>query len=190
METFFLVCAALGGVVLVLQLVLSFAGIAEAHQMDLPVHLDDPAVSEGLDLLGMRALAAGFAFFGVGGLFGVWLGVGGLLALPFALVLGGGALVGTAWAVRAIRGLDQDATPLVEETIGESGEVYLAIPAAEGGVGKVHVPLRGRLAEFPAVTRGAALPTGTPVMVTDVIEGDTLVVAALTLLPEVDDVSR
>ncbi|HWA56122.1 MAG TPA: hypothetical protein VG692_02655 [Gemmatimonadales bacterium] len=189
MQSFFVVCAILGGAVLALQLVLGLLGIADLHHVELASHHDHPA-AQGLDLLSVRALAAGVAFFGVGGLFGLWLGLGGLLAVPVALVPGGLAMVGVARALRALRGLEADYTVLIEEAIGERGTVYLSIPAAQGGKGKVHLELRGRFAELPAVTLEGELPTGASVLVTDVIDDDTLVVVRDPLQPEVHDVVR
>lgn len=185
MDTFFLVCALLGGGTLLLQLVLGVFGIVD-HHFDFAHH--DHAASAGLDLFSVRTLAAGLAFFGVGGMFGSWLGLGAWLGLPIGLVTGGAAMVGVAATIRAMGRLESDGSVLTEEAIGESGTVYLAIPA--DGQGKVHVVLRGRLVELDAVSRSGAIATGSPVLVTDVIEGDTLVVSPTNLLPEADHDAR
>ncbi len=188
MQSLFVVCAVLGGAVLTLQLVLGLLGIAELHHLELTSH-EHPA-SDGLNLLSVRALAGGVAFFGVGGLFGQWLGLGGALAALVGLLTGGVALVATARALLLLRRLEADYTVLIEEAIGERGTVYLSIPAARSGAGKVHLELRGRFAELPAVTQEGELPTGASVIVTDVIDGDTLVVVKDPLSPEVHDVVR
>lgn len=180
MNTFFLVSALLGGGTLLLQLVLGLVGIADAHGVDLSDH-DHPAAA-GLDLFSVRSLAAGLAFFGVGGMFGMWLGLGAVFAIPIGLLTGGGAMAGTAAVLHGMARLDSDGSVLTEEAIGEPGTVYLAIPA--DGRGKVHVVLRGRLVELDAVSRSGEIPTGAPVLVTDVIEGDTLVVSPTSLLRE------
>ena len=181
MDTLFLVCALLGGGTLLLQLVLGIFGIVD-HHVDFSHH-DHPAAA-GLDLFSVRSLAAGLAFFGVGGMFGAWLGLGAWVGIPVGLVTGGAAMLGTAAALRAMARLESDGSVLTEEAIGEAGTVYLAIPA--DGAGKVHLVLRGRLVELDAVSRSGAIATGSPVMVTDVIEGDTLVVSPTNLLPEED----
>ncbi len=180
MNTFFLVCALLGGGVLLLQLLLGLLGVVDFHDVEVDSH-DSPA-SDGLHLLSIRALAAGLAFAGVGGLFGVWLAGTALVAIPISLVVGYGAMRGTAAVMRAMGRLEADGTVLTEEAIGEPGTVYLAIPA--DGRGKVHLLLRGRLSELDAISRSGAIATGAPVLVTDVIEGDTLVVSPTNLLPE------
>jgi hypothetical protein len=188
MQSFIVGSAVLGGLVLALQLVLGLLGIVDLHHFELSHH-DSPA-SEGLNLLSVRALAAGVAFFGVGGLFGLWLGGGILLAIPVALLTGGVVMLGVARVLRGLHQLEADYTVLIEEAIGERGTVYLSIPAAKSGSGKVHLTLRGRFTELPAVTLQGELPTGASVVVTDVIDGDTLVVVMDPLPPEVDDVVR
>jgi hypothetical protein len=181
MNTFFLVCALLGGGTLLLQLVLSLAGIVEGHG-DFGHH--DHSASAGLDLFSVRALSAGLAFFGTGAMFGAWLGLGTWLGIPIGLITGGAAMVGVAATMRAMGRLEADGTVMTEEAIGEQGTVYLMIPA--DGRGKVHLTLRGRLVELDAVCRSGAVATGSQVLVTDVIEGDTLVVSPTNLLPEED----
>jgi hypothetical protein len=181
MNTFFLVCALLGGGTLLLQLVLGIFGLVD-HHGDFGHH--EGSATAGLDLFSVRALAAGLAFFGVGGMFGAWLGLGTWLGIPVGLATGAAAMTGVAATLRAMARLESDGSVLTEEAIGEAGTVYLAIP--EDGRGKVHVVLRGRLAELDAVSRSGAIATGSPVMVTDVIEGDTLVVSPTNLLREED----
>jgi hypothetical protein len=188
MATFYLVCALLGGAVLVIQLGLGFLGIVEHH--DLSAGISEHGDSEGLDLLSVRALSAGLAFLGIGGMFGMWLGLGAFLSAPIALLTGGATTIGVAATMRAMRRLEADHSVLVEEAIGERGTVYLNIPARQSGQGKVHVPLRGRLAELPAVTLHEELPTGASVVVMDVIDGETLVVAADSFTAEVSDAAR
>ena len=65
---------------------------------------------------------------------------------------------------------------------GAPATVYLAIPGARGGVGKVTLTLQGRTVEYEAVTAGARIPTGAPVVVVDVVAPGTLEV---TPTPEV-----
>ncbi len=187
MQSLFVVSAVLGGAVLTLQLVLGLLGIVELHHVEAPHH-DNPA-HEGLNLLSVRALSAGLAFFGVGGLFGQWLGLG-WLALLVAIAAGGLMMTLVARVLLGMRQLEADYTVLVEEAIGERGTVYLSIPGQNSGRGKVHLELRGRFTELPAVTLQGELPTGASIVVMDVIDGDTLVVVSDPLTPEVDDVAR
>lgn len=162
--TLFLACALLGGAVVLIQLVLGVLGADH----DLPggdLHLD------GLDLLSVRALSAGLTFFGVGGLLALQLGAFLPLALAVAAVAGTGATVGVALLLRALLRLESDGTVRIEGAVGEAGTVYLGIPGEGGGMGKVTLTLQGRTVECQAVAR-EPLPTGTPVVVVDVLGPD------------------
>jgi len=174
MSAFFLTCALLGGGLLVVQLVLGALGIGH-HDLPHDLHHASGGAQDGLNLLSFRALTAGLAFFGVGGLAGLATPFGILAALPLALVFGGAATVGVATATRAMLKLEDDGTVHIEGAIGLSGDVYLSIPPARRGVGKVHVVLQNRLVELQAVTTHAdALPTGARVLVIDVVDADTV----------------
>ncbi len=172
MTTFYFICVGIGGVFLLLQTALSIFG----HHHGVEHH--DLGSDGGLDLLSVRAIAAGVAFFGIGGLAGQWLGLGGILSIPIGAVAGFGAMVGVAHATRVLRRLDSDRTAHVATAIGESGFVYLTVPGQRAGAGKVHVTLNGRLAELSAVTDEATLTTGVPIRVVDIVDDETIVVAS------------
>ena len=180
MNTLFLACAIVGGVVLLAQLVLGAIG-AEHH--DVGGH-DTP--SDGLNLLSVRALSAGIAFFGVGGLGAHALGLPAFLSVIAAVLLGSGAMLGVAVVMRSMLGLERDASVNIERAVGASGTVYVPVPAASGGVGKVTLTLQGRTVEYQAVTTEAqSLPTGMPVLVVDIRGHDTVEVVPL---PPIDGV--
>jgi hypothetical protein len=60
--------------------------------------------------------------------------------------------------------------------VGQSGDVYLSIPAHRGGTGKVHITLQERLMELDAVTTEEFIDTGARVLVIDTIAPATVVV--------------
>lgn len=200
MTAFFLACAILGGGVLVAQLVLgAVGGDHDVHGAELGAHLGEHAPlhggepTQGLHLLSVRAIAAGLAFFGVGGLAGMATPLGLLAAIPLALAAGGAAMAAVALLMRAMLRLESDGTLRVEDAVGQTGAVYLAIPAGEPG--KVHLTVRNRLVEYQAICREGALPTGASVLVVDVAGPDTVVVvpdplAADSLTNEVSHVVR
>ena len=174
MTTFFLACAALGGVLLLLQLIFSVVGAD--HGADHELHDDHLGHhGEGLNLFSVRALSAGLAFFGFGGIVGLRLFAGPVLAFPIAVVLGAGALVSVAWATRAMLRLESDGTVDIQNAVGVSGDVYLSIPAAGAGPGKVHLTLQNRLVELQAITsHHTAIPTGSRILIVDVAGPNTV----------------
>jgi hypothetical protein len=176
MGTLFLVCAIFGGTVLVLQLVLGLVGLG-MEAADLQFDKDGLHAGDALNLLSARALAAALAFFGIGGLLALTLGAGALLALPVGLATGTCAAVGTAALMRGLTRLEADGTVRLERAVGEPGTVYLKIPGQNAGAGKVLLTLQNRTVECKAVTSLDELPTGTPIIVVDVLGPDTVEVA-------------
>ena len=171
--TLFLACTLLGGGILALQLVLGLLGLD--HGADHELH-DGAHASAGLDLLSVRSVAAGVAFFGLAGLAGLRLGLGAVGGVVAGVAAGVAAMVGTAAVLRSFRGMERDATLVLDRAIGQTGTVYLSIPGRREGTGKVHVTVQDRLVECAAVTPDVALPTGAPVLVVDVERSDVLVV--------------
>lgn len=191
MHTFFLVCALLGGAILLLQLVLGALGAA-----DLDVDggsTSGDALHGGLDLLSVRALSAGLAMFGVGGLVGMATPLGVVAGLALATVFGVGSAAAVAYLMRSMLRLEADGTLRIENAIGATARVYLTVPGGRQGAGKVHVTVQGRTVEVAAVTaHDQSLPTGASVVVIDVAGNDVLEVApeAVILPTEVTHVAH
>lgn len=189
MTTFFLTCAVLGGAILLLQMVLGFVGFGDGdggdHDGGHDGHFDKEGLAGGLNLLSVRALAAGITFFGVGGLAGLKTGFGLFAAFPLALIAGSVAAVAVAAAMRAMLRLETDGTLQIHGAVGTSATVYLTVPGERSGVGKIHVTLQNRLVELQAVTSQQTLPTGSRVLVIDVVGPDTVDVVPDPIMLEV-----
>jgi hypothetical protein len=194
MTVFFLVCAALGGGVLVVQLALGLLGVidtdGDAHLGEGHHHGGTGAAHEGLDLLSVRTLSAGVSFFGLGGLAGLATGLGLIAAIPLSIIAGLAAMVGTAAVTRWMLRLEDDGTVEIHGAVGATGTVYLAIPGDRKGAGKVTLTLQNRTVEYQAVTSAAPLPTGAPIMVVDVVGPDTVDVVADPTTKELSDAVR
>lgn len=190
MTSFFTVCALLGGAVLLLQLALGLFGLDGDGHVEAGGH---EALHGGLDLLSVRALAAGVAGFGFGGLIGMSSPFGVVGGLLLGMLLGTGSALAVAYIMRSMLRLEADGTLRLENAIGASAKVHLTVPASRSGTGKIHVTVQGRLVELSAVTAHAApLSTGSAVVVLDVSEGDVVEVApeAAILPTEVTHVAR
>jgi membrane protein implicated in regulation of membrane protease activity len=162
--------------VLAFQLLLGIIGLD--HHVDFDHHASLGEASAGLNLLSVRSIAAGLAFFGVGGLAGLATPLGWLLAIPLSLVAGFGASVAVAAVMRSFGKLERDSSVQVESAIGATATVYLTIPGALQGAGKVHVLLGGRTVELQATTEGPSLRTGTAVLIVNLVSSDTVSVVA------------
>jgi hypothetical protein len=172
MSTLFLVCAILGGTLLVLQLLLGLAGLGGGIELD-----DDPASKDAMHLLSTRSLSAGAAFFGIGGLAAGALGAPALLALLVALAAGACAAVGTAALMSMLTRLESDGVVQLERALGEPGTVYLRVPGQRAGTGKVLLSVQNRTVECQAVTSLDEIPTGAAVIVVDILGPDMVEVA-------------
>lgn len=185
MATFYLTLLALGGVVLVLQLILGLVGMDGEGLFDDGGGVDG---ADGLDLFTVRALAAASAFFGLTGLALMQFGLPGWFALPVAIIVGVAAAFGVAYTMRSLGRLEEDRSFRIESTLGLPATVSLGIPGERAGEGKIHLIAHERFQEFNAVTAEGEIPTGTAVTVVDVLSSDTVVVArSLSILEESDE---
>lgn len=76
--------------------------------------------------------------------------------------------------------LERKQIPSLQDVIGKSGTVYLAIPASNGGRGKVSLTINGTNKTLDAITSdNTSLPTGSQISVVDVINDSTLLVKKL-----------
>ena len=190
MQTVFLLCIGLGGLVLLSQVVLGLFGLdTDVPELDLP-DVDAPAgdlggseAVAGLDLLSVRSVSAAVAVYGAAGL---WLD--GFLVLPLAAVLAVGpallAAVGVAWLTWLMLRAESSGSLRLDGAVGATGTVYLAVPAGGDGTGLVQFPLQGRTVELKARTRGAeALPPGAEILVVSVDpESETVDVVSTTTI--------
>jgi hypothetical protein len=141
--------------------------------------VDDVSLAHGhdaLDLLSVRALSAGLAFFGFGGVLATQFGLGAVLAFLVAAVFGVGGAFGIAALMRSIKRLEVDRSFVLGRAVGATGKAYLGIPGHRSGAGKVHVVVQERLMELPALTPEAPIEAGQAVLVIDTVEPDTVVV--------------
>lgn len=176
----YLACAVFGALLLLLQLVGGFVGgdgdhaaaTGDHHGLGLFGH-------EGLlQLPSLRTVAAALAGFGVAGAGLLSAGAARGTALGAALataVVAGGAVV---LLTRLLLRFESDGAVQLTQAIGRPATVYVPIPGAGGGAGKVQLTLQGRIVDCAAVAADAApLATGRPVLVVDVTDDHTLVVA-------------
>jgi hypothetical protein len=182
MDTVFLICAILGATLLACEIVAGMIGFGHDADTDTDTDTDhDSGDGHGNGLFGMlsvRTLTAAVLFFGLGGLTARYYGAEDLPA--FGAACGGGLLAFylVAVAMRSLKGLKADGTARIDRAVGRTGTVYLRVPGAKAGAGKVHLMLQNRTVEYQAITAGDELPTGKPIKVVAVINSDTVEVEA------------
>lgn len=129
-------------------------------------------------MLTFQTVLAFVTFFGVGGLASLESGREPLLAVPLALATGIAAMFLIGWCFQALGKLQGDGTVRLERAVGARGRVYLRIPGNDSGAGKVTLVLQDRTIEVQARTQGPELRTGEEVVVTRVIDTNTVEVVA------------
>lgn len=148
----------------------------EAHE-DFSNCDDSSGLNGDLRVFTVRGFVAFFAVFG-------WTGAAMLKArLPLwfsvigAVAAGAVAMVLIAWLMKSMLKLQQSGNINPKNAVGKSGVVYITVPAAREGSGKVNLVLQERYSEMDAVTDSAApIPTGKEVTIVGVTTLGTLVV--------------
>jgi len=191
MDTVYLVCAIVGGTLIVCQFVMTLFGLGGDHDMsghdvgghDVGGHDHtvghDAETSWIFSVLSFRTLTAAAAFFGLTGLAASRY-LDPLPASGLAVGAGALALCLVGWIMRMLTRLNVDGTIRIERAVGSSGTVYVPIPASKAGIGKVQVSVLNRTMEYNAVTSKDNLPTGAKVYVVGVVSSDTVEVASAT----------
>ncbi len=140
--------------------------------------IDSADVGGGFPIFSAKALVAFFTFFG-------WTGV--LLLnqekdlfplFGFSFLSGISAMLLVSYLLKVFNQMTEIGNADPMELTFQRGNVYLTVPAARNGKGKIHIILGGTLREINAITDGPSLPFGSEVRVIEVIENDLLLVEA------------
>lgn len=168
-------------VLFLIQFVLSLVGL----DFDGDTDFDGPADADSsgghhLDtdftLLSVRSIIAFFTFFGWTGVLLLNAGSGTWTAIGFSCLSGFIAMFIVGYMMYLFSKLSESGTFKTQHALYNTGEVYLNIPSAKSGYGKVHLKVQGSLKEMDAVTEGQALPTGSSVRVIDILDDNLLLV--------------
>ncbi len=176
MYTLYMICAIVGGGIMVIQFVMLLLGFdGDASDMDIDVSVgEEGGDGSFLGILSFRTVVAAAAFFGITGLAVDAAGVAPYPTFVLAVAAGVAAMFLVAWLMRSLHQLYSEGNVRIENAVGGTGVVYLSIPGNRSGKGKVTVSIQDRTLQYPAMTKGDPLATGTPVLVVDLIGTDTL----------------
>jgi membrane protein implicated in regulation of membrane protease activity len=150
-------------------------GIAGDHDTPLSTASDaqHPDSSWLFGVISLRSLVAAAAFFGLAGLGTLNSGYAESTSLIVAILVGLCAMYGMYWLMRLISRLDSSGNERIDNAIGRQARVYIPIPAAGNGAGKVQLSMQNRIVEYQAVTSDSQpLKTGESVEVIGVAGSD------------------
>lgn len=164
--------ALISTIIFAIQLILSFVGV----DAELEADLDG---GDGLGLISFRSLIAFSTFFGWGGVGALAEGFTPAKALMIAFLCGFLAMVTLAYMLAKLFQMQESGTVDIYEAISKEAEVYLRIPEAKDGKGKVHVNVEDKLMEFDAISDGESFATGSKVKVKDILNDNVMLVTAI-----------
>lgn len=180
LQKFFWTIACCASLVFIIQTIMTFIGLGtdadvDAGPMDGPVDsMEDGALSGVFSFRNLINFLLGYGWAGVllfDDIEKRWLlqllaiAVGVLFVLAFVFMF------------RQVMKLSHDGSFKMSETIGLKADVYLRIPAARSGRGKVQISVKGSVHEIDAVTdNDAEIPTGGQVEIVEVLGDDLLLV--------------
>ena len=200
MATVYLICAAIGGTVLVCQFVMTVFGLGLDNvdfdgDVDVPDDVDFSGDSHlgaaGLDstwiftVISFKTVVAALAFFGIAGLAARSAEFAPIPGIMIALACGLTAMFSVHWMMKRLYQLNQDGSLRIDQSVGHRGSVYIPIPAARAGEGKIQIKLQNRIVELKAMTsQSEMLPTGARVVISRVLTPSTVEVE---LIPDAMD---
>lgn len=170
-------CALVASAIFLVQTVLSFIGMDQDLDFDTPDFDGDTMDAGGpMSLFSVRFVVNFFVGFG-------WAGVTFYDRVPslwmvYAISIVIGLLFGSVFFVlrKNLMKLESSGAYDINEAVGKEATVYLRIPEARQGRGKVQISLGGSIHELPAMTDGPQLASGTHIRVLEVSSDQILLV--------------
>lgn len=100
------------------------------------------------------------------------------LLIMVSIVIGVALVAAVMYLFKWLNSMQQSGNINLEKSAaGREGTVYLTIPAARSGKGKVQISINGSIREYDAVYEGeSALKTGASIRVVDVLDSNTVIV--------------
>lgn len=165
--------------IFLIQTVLTFVGgdVADGVEADFDSNLTDG--STPFQLFSLRNLIHFLLGFSWSGLAFYNSISSPALLLLVATVVGASFVYLFFLVLLQVSKLAEDNSFRIAQTVGQTAEVYLRIPAANSGKGKVMLSVRGSVHELDAITAGDELPSGSMVKIESVAADNLLVVSKI-----------
>jgi len=158
-----------------IQMIMAFAGIDHDAADAVDAEMDNHSL--GSQFFTLKSMLGFFMLFGWTGLGLLSMGVALWQTVLVSVVAGLIMMSLTAFIFYSMSRLTDSGTLKMKNAVGSFAEVYLPIPAARGGIGKVNLKVQGAIRELDAVTDDAEqIPTGGIVKVIDLMNDHILVV--------------
>jgi hypothetical protein len=126
-----------------------------------------------------QTIVAAIAFFGIAGKAALASNISATTALVIAIGAAFAAMHMVYYLARSLHRFNSDGTVQVRRAVGQAGTVYVPIPAANSGAGKIQMNLQNRTVELQAMTTAGRLPSGAKIRVVGLLGPDTVAVEPL-----------
>ncbi len=167
--------------IFVIQSILTFIGADADTDFDADLPADGDAGGDGMNLYTFRNLIHFLLGFGWTSVLMYGSVTSKILLFLLAAVVGVLFVLLTMLLFKWLGSMQQSGTiQLQKSATGCRGKVYLTVPAARSGVGKVQISINNAVREYDAMTDEVSpLATGTPICVDAVLDDSTLLVSSL-----------
>ena len=164
--------------IFIIQSILTFVGADADASADFDIDGDADMSMDGASLYSFRNFVNFILGFG-------WSAILLQPSIPswpvlilVSVIIGVALVAGVMYLFKWLASMQQSGNINLEKAAaGSEGTVYLTIPGARAGKGKVQITISGAVREYDAVYEGeSALKTGTPIRDVDVIDSNTLLV--------------
>jgi membrane protein implicated in regulation of membrane protease activity len=133
---------------------------------DIDMDIDDVTGFESLHIFTIRGIIAFFVIFGWVGVVMESANINLIITLVVAMICGFAMMVLIAYLFKMVMRLKSDGNTDNRNALGSAGKVYLTIPPARSGEGKINIMLQGTYVERNAVTdEDESIPTGCEIIV-------------------------
>ena len=198
LSSIFMYSAMFGGIFLLLQLLMTFVGGdhgGDSGHFDGGFDGDADIGGDGHDagdlsaahqdvgsmffeVFSLRTIAAAATFFGLVGMAVLHSGGSEFQATASGVVAGLVALYALYWVFKQLYRLQASGNQDIHNALGSAAQVYVPIPRANSGRGKVQFEMQGRIVEYQAVTDDdQKIGTGDSVFIEAIVDTDTVLVS-------------
>ena len=160
--------------VFVIQSIMTFSGMDGHDGLDADFDGDLQHGHEPFQLFSFRNLVNFMLGFGWSGIAFYTVISNHVLLVIVAVAVGVSFVVAFFFMMRQMQGLAEDNTFRIASVINKTGSVYIPVPAAKSGRGKVQVSANGAFHELEAITDFERIETGATIRIVR-IENDHLV---------------
>lgn len=172
-------------IILLIQMILTFAGISgsssdvgvESHDGTIASEHHNGDMGQPFQFFTLRNFIAFFTIFGWTGIACLNSGLSSVMTVVLSVISGLVAMLIISLLFYFITKLAESGNSNIRNAIGKTGKVYIPVRANSSNTGKIQISFDNSLREINAITKdNEDLPTGTIIKVIDLVDESTVVV--------------